>query len=363
MSQRHKILIVDDIPENIQVLLETLRGEYTIIAARDGKTALRLAESKHPDLILLDVMMPGMDGYEVCLRLKSSPETWDIPVIFVTALGDDQDEARGLTVGGVDYITKPFTPELVQGRVRSQLELKLHKDRLEELVEERTKALHLTQDVTILTLASLAESRDPETGGHIIRTQSYVRYLAEKAAALPRFQGQLTPEIIELLYKSAPLHDVGKVGISDDILLKPGKLTKEEFDTMKQHAIIGWEALHTGEKRLGSTSFLKYAAEIALTHHEKWDGSGYPNGVAGDEIPLSGRLMAIADVYDALISHRVYKKPFSHAKAVSIIAEGRERHFDPDLTDLFIEHADAFRQIALEQAEYDDEREALQPVA
>jgi putative two-component system response regulator len=342
------------------LLRDTLDGYgYKLLAAKNGKTALSIAAKAKPDLILLDIMMPEMDGYEVCKRLRAEETTRQIPVIFVTALTDAEDEAKGLALGAVDYITKPFNPELIRARVRNHLELKRHQDHLENLVKERTKRLALTQAVTIESLATLAEYRDPETGGHIKRTQNYVKALATHLQDHPRFRDELNKETIELLYVSAPLHDVGKVGVPDNILLKAGQLTDDEFEEMKKHTLFGYEALRITEKKLGKDTFLHYATEIAYSHQEKWDGSGYPRGLKGDEIPISGRLMALADVYDALISKRVYKPPFPHEKAVEIIKEGRDRHFDPDVVDAFVELESTFRNIALTYADFDEERQML----
>jgi putative two-component system response regulator len=355
-----QILLVDDNTTNLQLLRDTLDGHgYKLLAAKNGKTALSIAAKAKPDLILLDIMMPEMDGYEVCKRLKAEKTTHQIPVIFVTALTDAEDEAKGLSLGAVDYITKPFNPELIRARVRNHLELKRHQDQLENLVKERTKRLALTQAVTIESLATLAEYRDPETGGHIKRTQNYVKALAVHLKDHPRFRDELNTETIELLYVSAPLHDVGKVAVPDNILLKAGQLTDEEFEEMKKHTQFGYEALRITEQKLGQDTFLHYATEIAYSHQEKWDGSGYPRGLKGDDIPISGRLMALADVYDALISKRVYKPPFPHEKAVKIIREGRDRHFDPDVVDAFVELENTFRNIALTYADFDEERQML----
>lgn len=357
---RNTILIVDDTPENIQILMETLKADYAILAAKNGEKALSLAlGTPRPDLILLDVMMPGIDGYEVCARLKQDVRTTAIPVIFITALNEEEDEARGLALGAVDYITKPFRPGLVKARVRNQLELKLHRDHLDLLVRERTRELALTKEVTIECLATLAECRDPETGGHIKRTQRYVRLLAERLRTLPRFAPLLDDTTIELFYLSAPLHDVGKVGVPDAILLKSGVLDAEEFAVMRRHVEYGRDSLAKAEEKLGGNSFLRHAREIAYGHHEKWDGSGYPLGLAGEDIPVSARLMAVADVYDALISRRVYKPPFSHAQAVGIIREGRGTHFDPDIVDAFMDIQEQFRLTALEFADFDEERAVL----
>jgi len=355
-----KVLLVDDSTSNLQLLHETLDGlGYKLLIAKNGKSALAIAAKANPSLILLDIMMPEVDGYEVCRRLKADENTSRIPVIFITALADEEDEAKGLGLGAVDYITKPIKPELVRARVRNHLELKRYRDHLEKLVAERTRRLALTQAVTIEGLATLAEYRDPETGGHIKRTQNYVKALAVKLKEHPRFRAELQDDTIELLYISAPLHDLGKVGVRDSVLLKAGRLTEEEFEEMKKHTIYGEEALRITEQKLGGDSFLHCAREIAYTHQEKWDGTGYPQGLKGDEIPISGRLMALADVYDALISKRVYKPPFPHEKAVEIIVEGRGRHFDPDIVDAFLELEATFRNIALTFADFDEERQML----
>jgi len=352
-------MIVDDTETNIDILIDTLGNDYHIGVAMDGESALLDIKKNPPDLILLDIMMPGLDGYEVCKRLKAHKAVSGIPVIFLTAMAQERDEARGLALGAVDYITKPFSRELVKSRVHNQLELKLHRDSLEELVKARTKELDLTQEVTILALANLAEHRDPETGGHIRRTQLYVKLLAEQLKNHTQFKDFLDETAIELLYKSAPLHDIGKVGIRDDILLKPGNLTTAEFEEMKRHTLIGRDAIATAAEKLGENSFLHFAREISESHHEKWDGSGYPYGLAGEQIPLCGRIMALADVYDALISKRVYKPPFSHEKAIAIIRDGKGSHFDPLMVDTFLELEEEFRVIALEFADFEEEKDVL----
>ncbi|MDK9706000.1 MAG: two-component system response regulator [Desulforhopalus sp.] len=353
------ILIVDDTEENVDILVSALGDLYDITVAIDGETALEILEDFTPDLILLDIMMPGIDGYEVCERLKRQTRTLKIPIIFLTALNEPESEEKGLRLGAVDYITKPFNPFLVKARVKNHLELKMHRDNLEQLVQQRTAELELTQEVTIESMGTLAEYRDPETGGHIQRTKHYIKALARQLKKSGKYAFFLNDQTIEALHKSAPLHDIGKVGVPDHILLKPGKLTESEFEEMKKHTIYGRDAISKAEKKLGDGSFLRYALEIAESHQEKWDGSGYPNGWAGENIPFSGRLMAVADVYDALISKRIYKAPFSHSKAVAIILEGRGSHFDPDIVDAFAEVAEEFRQIALEHADFPEEREAL----
>jgi len=364
-SSNFNVMVVDDTKTNIDILVETLGDVYDISVAMDGESALEDITENPPDLILLDIMMPGMDGYQVCEILKADEQARNIPVIFLTALSEEQDEARGLQLGAVDYITKPFSPELVKARVRNQLELKRYRDYLEELVQERTRELMLTQDATIYSLATLAEYRDPETGGHIKRTQHYVLALAEYLQGHPKFSDFLDALTISLLYKSAPLHDIGKVGVVDSILLKPGKLTDEEFEEMKKHPQYGRDTIAKVEEELGDvvSAFLQYGREIAFSHHERWDGTGYPRGLAGTDIPMPGRIMAIADVYDALISKRVYKPPLSHEEAVRIITVGDGRtmpyHFDPDVLEAFTQLEGRFREIALEFVDFDEEREML----
>jgi putative two-component system response regulator len=275
----------------------------------------------------------------------------------------EEDETRGFELGAVDYIHKPVSPPIVLARVRTQLRLKEANDFLknqnrilEDKVQERTHMLGQLQDVSMTAMGALAESRDPETGNHIRRTQHYVRLLAIKLQDHPQFRDFLTPETIELLFKSAPLHDIGKVGVPDHILLKPGPLTDEEFEEMKKHTIYGRDAILAAESRLEQPeTFLQLAREIALYHQEKWNGSGYPEGLSGDAIPVCARLMAVADVYDALISRRVYKPPFTHEKAIEIIREGRGSHFDPCITDAFLEIADSFKEVA---QNFSDEEQA-----
>ncbi|TSE23538.1 Cyclic di-GMP phosphodiesterase response regulator RpfG [Tepidimonas sediminis] len=353
--RRPTVLVVDDTPQNLLLMTELLREHYHVRVANGGARALKLAATAPlPDLVLLDIMMPDLDGYEVLRRLKADPATRDIPVIFLTAKSEVEDETRGLELGAVDYITKPISPPIVLARVRNHLALKASADFLRDQsaflraeVERRTREVRAIQDVTVLALASMAETRDNETGNHILRTQRYVRALAEHLRTHPRFAATLTDDYIELLYKSAPLHDIGKVGIPDRILLKPGPLTPEEFEIMKTHTTLGYQAIVRAERALGmELDFLRLAKEIALSHQEKWDGSGYPQGLRGEAIPLSARLMALADVYDALISQRVYKPPFTHEQACQIIAQGRGQHFDPDVADAFAHIHATFRAIA-----------------
>ncbi|RFP24391.1 two-component system response regulator [Duganella sp. BJB488] len=366
MNAKPTILVVDDIPDNIDLLCAVLEDDYRTKIAVNGERALKIAngESK-PDLILLDVMMPGMSGYDVCKALKANPDTRDIPIIFVTAMSETVDEQLGLSLGAADYITKPISAPIVQARIKTQLSMKRVHDFLrdqnsflETEIEKRTREIVALQDVTIHTMASLAETRDSETGNHIRRTAHYVKTLAEKLRTNPRFSAFLTDKNIELLFKSAPLHDIGKVGIPDRILLKPGRFEGNEFEIMKTHTTLGRDAIRQAERELGlEVDFLKFAKEIAYGHQEKWDGSGYPEGLSGDDIPISARLMAVADVYDALISRRVYKAGMSHEAAVAIIAEGRGKHFDPDMVDAFMELQQDFIDIAKRYADSDHDME------
>jgi putative two-component system response regulator len=349
------ILAVDDTPDNLSLVSGLLKELYHVKVANSGERALAIAQSENPpDLILLDIMMPNLDGYEVCKRLKADSRTSSIPIIFLTAKVEVEDEAYGLDLGAVDYITKPISPPIVLARIKTHLALKRVQDFLrdqnaflENEVQKRTAEIIAIQDVTIHAMASMAETRDNETGNHIRRTQNYVKLLAETLRTHPRFSMLLNNDsTIEMLYKSAPLHDIGKVGIPDSILLKPGRLTHEEFEIMKSHTTLGRDAIEHAEKSLGlEVPFLKFAKEIAYSHQEKWDGSGYPQGLAGDDIPVSARLMAVADVYDALISQRVYKTAIPHAEAVKIMQDGRGAHFDPDVIDAFILCQDQFKAI------------------
>ena len=349
------ILIVDDEPSNLFLLTQLLESDYLVRAANSGENGLQAANAEpKPDLVLLDVMMPGLDGYTVLTRLRENPATRDIPVIFLTALIEIKDEERGFQLGAVDYITKPIKPAIVLARIRTHIELKTARDQLadqnialEAEISRRMAENDLTQLISIRALAHLAEIRDPETGNHIHRTQSYVHLMATKLRGYPRFSEFLTPYTIDLLTKSAPLHDIGKVGIPDSILLKQGPLSPAEWEIMKTHARLGSDAIEQAETDAEKpVAFLVLAKEIAHWHHEKWDGSGYPDGLTGETIPISARLMALADVFDALISTRVYKSAMSYREARNIIATERGKQFDPDIVDAFLSGFDQFVAIA-----------------
>jgi len=382
MTKQHSLLIVDDTPQNLSVLGEMLQPLYRVRVANSGERALKVVESPPlPDLILLDVMMPGMNGYAVLQQLRATAETAAIPVIFITAMEGSENEEYGLSLGAVDYITKPINPAIVLARVKTQLELKDARDRLsdqntwlEAEVARRMRENLLIQDLSIRALANLAEARDNETGQHILRTQAYVEILANALAEHPRFKAALAPAQISRIIKAAPLHDVGKIGIPDAILLKPGRLTDDEMAIMRTHAEIGATAIRRAmqtsldeadaeESKQGrdAFAFLEIAAEIAGSHHEKWDGSGYPAGLAGDAIPVSGRLMALADVFDALLNKRIYKPPMSLEETSRIILEGRGSHFDPAVVDAFIACRNRFAEVAASYPDADATADTDQP--
>jgi len=354
-----KVLMVDDNPTNLQVLQATLEGRgYRLLAARDGASALAVTAKARPDLILLDIMMPEMDGYEVCRRLKSDPVTYEIPVIFLSALGQTEDKVKGLGMGAVDYITKPFQPEEVIARVNIHLtlrclqrqlqqanaELKDLNQNLEKKVEERSRELLQSRDAIIFAMAKMTEARDDDTGKHLERICRYVEVLARELA---KTDASIDESWIRTVVKTAALHDIGKVGIPDGILLKKGRLTSQEREIMENHPAIGGDTLlELREEMGGGGPFLSRAIEITLGHHEKWDGSGYPFGIKGDGIALSARLVAVADVYDALVSKRVYKPGLSHEDASRLIQEGAGKHFDPRVVAAFLARQEDFREIA-----------------
>ena len=366
-TQKPTVLVVDDTPDNLSLMSGLLKDLYKVKVANSGEKAIKIVHSDSPpDLILLDIMMPGLSGYDVCKILKDDHKTRDIPIIFLTAMTATDDEKKGLELGAVDFITKPVNPPIVMARVATQLQVKAAADflkdqnaYLETEVAKRTKELAAIQDVTILAMASLAETRDNDTGNHIRRTQYYMELLANYLKNHDRFRGFLSDHTITMLFKSAPLHDIGKVGIPDRILLKPGRFEPHEFEIMKTHCKLGRDAIQHAEDQLGlEVEFLKYAKEIAYSHQEKWDGTGYPEALAGDFIPISARLMAVADVYDALISRRVYKSGMPHEKAVGIIAEGKGTHFDPDIVDAFLALQEQFQEVAKRYADSDEDLHA-----
>jgi len=370
-----RILIVDDDPVVAGMLAVSLTAAgYATIEANSGEAALRalaeLDDSALPDIIFLDVeMWDGMDGFELCRRLKANDATRGMAVIFVTSKSEPAYEQLGFAIGAVDYISKPVSTPIVLARVRTHLLLRAaakildeRNSHLEQEVARRTEEiarnleeLRTSQEVTMVALASLAEARDNETGNHLFRTQHYVLVLANHLREHARFSDVLDDAAIDRLFQAAPLHDIGKVGIPDRILLKPGRLDAQEFEIMKTHTTIGRDAINTAQRRAGvRVPLLETAMEIALSHQEKWDGSGYPEGLIGEAIPLAARLMAVADVYDALISRRVYKDAMPHAQACAIMAVGRGQHFDPDIVDAFLAREADFQGVALRFADQDE---------
>ena len=359
LDDRATILVIDDTPTNLSLLNQLLREHYRVKLANSGLKGLNLAVTAPPDLILLDIMMPEMDGYEVCRRLKADTATARIPVIFLTAKMEPADEELGFELGAVDYIHKPIAPSIVLARIRTHLQIMAWQTFLEdksawlqrEVERQVNEVLHL-QEASIRVMVSLAEFRDECTGNHIRRTQTYVRLLADYLSKQERDREFLTPQHIDHIAKAAPLHDIGKIAIPDDILLKPGKHTPEEFEIMKTHAIKGESMLARTRHEMGEGNLmLHFASQIARNHHERWDGSGYPDQLSGELIPLAARLMAVADVYDALRSRRPYKQAFSHEEAVPMLVEQRGRQFDPALIDAFVVLQNEFCRIATQLAD------------
>ncbi len=351
---KYKVLVADDIAENRKILsLFLTELGFSVLEAENGRRALDAVMRENPDIVILDVMMPEMSGMEVCRILKSNPATKIIPVVIITALSDEQNHLKALEAGADDFLSKPFNIHFLKARLKSLLSLKIMMDmnrHYQEILKKSNvdllQKLISTQEVTIFALAKLAEFRDPETGEHLERMREYGKFLALKLKEIPRYRDTIGEEFVENLYKSMPLHDIGKVGIPDNILLKPAKLTEEEFAIMKKHTVIGGDAIRSAIELAGMEgSFLDVGKEIAYFHHERWDGTGYPNGIAGDEIPLPARITAIIDVYDALTSRRVYKSELSHNQACEIIINKSDGHFDPQVLDAFGELETQFRRI------------------
>jgi len=349
-SDNKLVLLVDDNIANLKIGSNFLEEKYTVATAPSAAKMFTLLKNNTPAIILLDIDMPEMNGYEAIKLLKSKPETKDIPVIFLTAKNESNDELEGLSLGAIDYITKPFNPALLLKRIEIHLllegqrkimekqaaELKNFNDNLQKMVEEKTQSVLELQNALLKTMAELVECHDDITGGHIERTQRGIKILLEEIENSGVYREELRGWDMDLLLQSSQLHDVGKISINDSILKKPGKLTDEEFNEMKKHTSFGEQIIEKIEALARESEFLNYAKIFAASHHEKWDGSGYPRGLKGNEIPLLGRIMAIADVYDALTSERPYKKPFTHEEAVRIITEGSGTQFDPALVESFV---------------------------
>lgn len=359
LSQKPKVMIVDDNMANLKVGKVALAGSYDVFTAPGADKMLGYLQKSTVDLILLDVDMPDIDGYDAIKLLKANPFTADIPVIFLTAKSDSESEITGLDLGAVDYISKPFNPALLRRRVDLHLTISSQQRLLEEQseiisrqnvtlrmdVEVKGEKVGKLQHAILATVAELVENRDHNTGGHVVRTQLYLQALTGALIESGLYAGEVGKWDLDLLFKSSQLHDVGKIYIPDAILNKPGRLTPDEFDIMKTHTTLGGVVIDRIAAKMPDDDLLVYAKIFALTHQEKWDGGGYPRSLRGEEIPLQGRLMAICDVYDALVSARPYKTPMSHEQAVRIILEGRGSHFEPALVDLFEGISDEFEKI------------------
>ena len=347
------VLVVDDTPANLQLLANMLKERgYKTRPVPSGILALQAAQSDPPDVILLDINMPEMNGYEVCERLKADEQLKEIPVIFISALNEILDKVRAFSVGGVDYITKPFQIDEVQARVETHLklrslqkELEKHNRELEKLVQAQVKRISDTQMAMIFALAKLAESRDDDTGMHLERVQVFCKRLAARLKQRSRWSGQIDDVFVENIFHASPLHDIGKVAIPDHILLKPGKLTPEEFEVVKTHARLGADTLEVVRRKYPGNALLDMGITIARFHHEKWNGSGYPQGLAGVAIPLTARIMAVADVYETLRAKRCYKPAFSHEETMEIVLASSGTHFDPEIVKAIVELKDEFRKI------------------
>ena len=349
-----KIIMVDDDITNLNVARNALISKYDIFTVPSGKKLFQLLEKLIPDLILLDIEMPEMDGYEVIARLKNSKIFADIPVMFLTAKIDPESEIAGLSMGAIDYITKPFSSPLLLKRIEVHLlvefqkkELIHYNNNLEYIIAEKTKTVYEMQSVLLKTVAELVDCRDNITGGHIERTQRYLKLLIDTLLNSNVYTEEIKTWDIDLLIMSSQLHDVGKISIKDEILMKPDKLSYEELEEIKKHAVVGVNIIKKIEEKTKENAFLRYAETLAGTHHEWWDGSGYPKGLKGKEIPLLGRLMAIVDVYDALTNERPYKKAFSHEASVEIIKEGMGTQFDPQLEEIFLKAEKEFKSILI----------------
>jgi len=351
-SNYSKIIIVDDDITNLTVGKDALADRYDVFTAPSGEKLFQVLEKIKPDLILLDIEMPEMNGYEIIKTLKQKEKTTDIPVIFLTTVIDPMSEVKGLSLGAIDYITKPFSRELLLKRIELHLlveeqrtELVNYSEGLERTLSRRTKAVFGLQNAILRTVAELVESRDNITGGHIERTQEYLELFVNLLFEHGIFKEELTKWDINLFVMSSQLHDVGKIAIRDNILMKPDKLTFEEFEEMKKHTIYGMDIVRKIEVSTPENAFLKHAKIMAGNHHERWDGTGYPGGIKGSDIPLQGRLMAIVDVYDALTNERPYKRKFTHEESLEIIKEGRETFFDPLITDIFLQYEKEFSRV------------------
>jgi len=350
-TKRKTIFLVDDNITNLTMGRNVLSGLYNVATVDNGERLLKMLEKTIPDMILLDVEMPEMNGYDVIKVIKSKKETKHIPIIFLTAKSDSDNELEGLSLGAIDYIIKPFSPPLLLKRIETHLlvesqkkELWNYNQNLQSLVDAKTKTVLELQNAILRAMAELVENRDDITGKHLERTQTYLSLLIAAISKHSLYADEIRDWNMDLVLLSSQLHDVGKIMVKDEILKKNGKLTDEEFAEMKKHTICGEKIIEKIKRNATEHEFLEHARIFAATHHEKWDGTGYPRKLKGTKIPLQGRLMAIADVYDALVSDRPYKKAFSHEEAVKIISENRGTHFEPGLVDIFLELSDKFNE-------------------
>lgn len=342
-----QIMVIDDNITNLKIARQALESQYEVLLISSGEKAIKLLERVTPDLILLDVDMPGMNGFEVIKFIKQQVSTLkDVPVIFLTALTDNSSEYDGLSLGAVDYITKPFSFSLLLKRIEMHLQLYSYNHKLEKIVEEKTKIISSLQFSIVRVMSDMVERRDGSTGRHLIRTQCYLKVLLDEVKKQSIYKSQLCAINEDLFINASQLHDIGKISIPDRILLKPSKLSPEEFAIMKTHTVLGEEAIRKAMTGVQQTEFLEIAAAFASSHHERWDGTGYPKALSGEQIPIEGRLMAIADVYDALVSARPYKHPMTHAAAKDVIIKECGKHFDPLLVAAFEQVSPAFELIA-----------------
>ncbi len=339
-----KILMVDDVQLYHKMAADVLKGEYDLLTALNVSEGFKILDKVIPDLILLDIIMPGEDGFSMLKRLKASNRLKDIPVIFLTSETTPEAEIEGFNDGIVDYITKPFVPEIMKMRVRTQIEISEYRHNLEEKVKQKVAEIEEMYDLLTVSFAGLVESRDGVTGGHLKNTSIYYRAFIKHLMTLPQYRDELSENVVKKAIRSAPLHDVGKIAIEDSVLRKSGSLNGEEFEKMKLHSVIGGDIFKFLRARISDKEFADIAEAVSRFHHEKWDGTGYPAGLSGTDIPLVARIMSIVDVYDALTSKRPYKNPFSHEKSMEIIAEGSGTYFDPDLVSVFLSMEGTIRE-------------------
>jgi putative two-component system response regulator len=356
--EKKTILMIDDVKLNLAAARDVLQDEYVLYEAMSAAEGFDILEKHIPDLILLDLVMPEMDGYEMIEILKSTRRYMTIPVIFLTAQTDADNEVRGLALGAADFITKPFEPVVMKRRIETQIELATYQRTLEHMVAEKVEEIEKMQDAMASGFAELVESRDGVTGGHVKNTGIYFDAFIHALRNEPEYKNDITSDFIKNTVRSAPLHDIGKIGIDDCVLRKKGALDGGEREYMEKHSILGGQTFHKIRRKFPENEFLKIAEEMALYHHERWDGKGYPTGLKGEEIPFCARVMSIVDTYDALTSERPYKPPFSHEKSMAIIVEGRGVQFDPMLVDKFVKYSDLMRECLKKKVELRKKHEA-----